>query len=406
MGMFENVLPGPKDPMFDLKKQADNDKSARKVDLGVGIYRNQEGNYHEINAVYEAKRTLFEKNPGHDYESTTGNPEFLKSAAAIMFGDTCEALTSGRVASVQTISGTGANHLAAVFLARCETSSSPKVYIGTPTWGNYEPLCSLAGLEVVKFSYYDPKSATVNFPILLERVLQASPGSIFILQPCCHNPVGMDLSQSQWNMLADAMKEAHVFPWFDIAYQGLGDSLREDAYAVRHFAELGFEMAVCQSFSKNFGLYGERCGALHVVCKSDTTAANVYDQLRCLIRWEISSSPLYGSRIVTSIISDTQLKQHWSDELSIMRDRLRSNRLELHEALKSNPGSWGVIIKTKGLFCCLPLSPRQCQQLRDEHHIYLPDNGRINISGLNSSNINRVASAIVAVMQDSNQAHL
>ncbi|CAI7638033.1 unnamed protein product [Penicillium crustosum] len=406
MGMFENVLPGPKDPMFDLKKQADNDKSSRKVDLGVGIYRNEEGNYHEINAVHEAKRILFENNPGHDYQSTTGDPEFLKSAAAIMFGDTCEALTSGRVASVQTISGTGANHLAGVFLARCGTSSSPKVYIGTPTWGNYEPLCSLAGLEVVKFPYYDPKSATVDFPTLIERVLQASPGSIFILQPCCHNPVGMDLSRSQWDMLADAMKEAHVFPWFDIAYQGLGDSLIEDAYAVRHFEEMGFEMAVCQSFSKNFGLYGERCGALHMICKSDTIAANVYDQLRCLIRWEISSSPLYGSRIVTSIIRDTQLKQTWSDELSIMRDRLRSNRLQLHEALKGNPGSWDVIIKTKGLFCCLPLSPRQCQQLRDEHHIYLPDNGRINISGLNSSNIDRVASAIVAVMQDTNQAHL
>lgn len=204
---------------------------------------------------------------------------------------------------------------------------------------------------MVKFPYYDPKSAAVNFPTLLERVSQASPGSIFILQPCCHNPVGMDLSQSQWKMLADEMKEAHIFPWFDIAYQGLGDSLTEDAYAVRHFAEMGFEMAVCQSFSKNFGLYGERCGALHVVCKSETTAANVYDQLRCLIRWEISSSPLYGSRIVTSIIGDTQLKQNWcafhfleepwiiliicrSDELSIMRDRLRSNRLELYEALK------------------------------------------------------------------------
>ncbi|KAF7520315.1 hypothetical protein PCG10_009234 [Penicillium crustosum] len=143
-----------------------------------------------------------------------------------------------------------------------------------------------------------------------------------------------------------------------------------------------------------------------MICKSDTIAANVYDQLRCLIRWEISSSPLYGSRIVTSIIRDTQLKQTWSDELSIMRDRLRSNRLQLHEALKGNPGSWDVIIKTKGLFCCLPLSPRQCKQLRDEHHIYLPDNGRINISGLNSSNIDRVASAIVAVMQDTNRAHL
>ncbi|CAG8364960.1 unnamed protein product [Penicillium salamii] len=357
--MFENVLRGPKDPMFDLKKQADNDNSKNKIDLGVGIYRNEEGSYHELNSVHE-------------------------------------------VTSVQTISGTGANHLAALFLSRCKTSPSQKVYIGTPTWGNYEPLCALVGLEVVKFPYYDHESASLNFPILLEQVLGASPGSLFILQPCCHNPSGMDLSQPQWKLLAGAMKKADVFPWFDIAYQGLGDSLIEDVYAVRHFAEMGFEMTVCQSFSKNFGLYGERCGALHVICKSDTTAANVYDQLRCLIRWEISSSPLYGSRLVTNIMDDPQLKEIWIAELSTMRDRLRSNRLKLHKALKDNTGSWDVIINTKGLFCCLPLSPRQCQELRDDHHIYLPDNGWINMSGLSSFNIDQVASAIVTVIQDTN----
>lgn len=212
-----------------------------------------------------------------------------------------------QVASVQTISGTGANHLAALFLARHSTSD---VYIGTPTWGNYEPLCSLVGMNVVRYAYYDAKSATVNFAGMLQQVSRAPPNSIFILQPCCHNPTGMDLTRSQWNIIAEAMRGAGVFPFFDIAYQGLGGSIHDDAYPVRHFAAIGFEMVVCQSFSKNFGLYGERCGALHIVCRSDATAANVYDQLRCLIRWEVSSSLMYGSRLVSRVMDSAQLKKY------------------------------------------------------------------------------------------------
>ncbi|EYE91610.1 PLP-dependent transferase [Aspergillus ruber CBS 135680] len=295
--MFENVQQGPVDPMFVLKRDADNDVSPGKVDLGVGIYRNTEGKYHEMGVLRE-------------YESTTGNPAFLKDAAAAMFGEECEALNDGRVTSVQTISGTGANHLAALFLARCAGSKQNTVYVGTPTWGNYEPLCSLVGLQVVKYRYYNPETATVDFTTLLNTVSSAPPNSIFILQGCCHNPTGADLTPSQWDTLAGAMKQANVFPFLDIAYQGLGGSMNEDAYPIRLFTELGFEMAVCQSFSKNLGLYGERCGVLHVVNSDAAIASRVYDQLRCLIRWEFSSSPAYGSRLA-SIAMGSDLKGQW-----------------------------------------------------------------------------------------------
>lgn len=166
-------------------------------------------------------------------------------------------------------------------------------------------------MDIVKYPYLDPESGTVNFDTLLEMVSQAPPQSVFILQACCHNPLGVDLTQSQWRKLTNAMKEASVFPFFDIAYQGLGGSQEEDAYAIRLFTEMGFEMVVCQSFSKNFGLYGERCGVLHVVCSTATIAAKVYDQLRCLIRWEFASSPAYGSRLVNLIMESPRLRQLW-----------------------------------------------------------------------------------------------
>lgn len=212
---------------------------------------------------------------------------------------------------MQTISGTGANHLAALFLRRCPTFKGKQVYIGTPAWGNYEPLFSLVGFEVVKYRHYDPQKGEVDFPALLDTVRRAPPNSIFVLQACCHNPTGADFTKKQWHALAQAMKKNQAFPFFDIAYQGLGISMEDDAYSIRLFTEMGFELAACQSFSKNFGIYGERCGVLHVVSENAEVAGNIYDQLRCLIRWEFSSSPAYGSRLVNTVLTDSGLTKLW-----------------------------------------------------------------------------------------------
>lgn len=222
---------------------------------------------------------------------------------------------------MQTISGTGANHLAALFLSRSLEFSGQSVYIGTPAWGNYDPIFRLVGLNVVKYSYYDIQTG-VDFAGMFQVIKAAPAKSIFVLQSCCHNPTGADLSKDQWKQLGDAFKENDVLPFFDIAYQGLGTGLDDDAYGIRLFVDLGLEMVVAQSFAKNFGLYGERAGVLHIVGRNAENARNIGDQLRSLIRWEFSSSPAYGSRLVTIVLGNTELSKIWS--VSIHKSFTRS----------------------------------------------------------------------------------
>jgi aspartate aminotransferase len=307
--------------------------SPNKVDLGVGVYRNEKAQYHELGTIREAKEVLTRKELRHDYEVTTADVQFVENAAGVLFGNKARAVRSKRVTSVQAISGTGSIHLGALFISRCASFQDKKVYVGTPSWGNYAPLFNLVGLDVVKYRYYDAKRGVVDFPSVLNAVSQAPEGSIFVLQGCCHNPSGLDLTQTQWRQLAQAMKQRKHLPFFDIAYQGLGSKIEEDAFGLRHFEELGFELLACQSFSKNFSLYSERCGVLYVVSGGEVTAANIYDQLRCLIRWEFSSSPAYGSRLVNTILSSRDLTKKWTDELSVIRQRLVDLRGELFRAL-------------------------------------------------------------------------
>ncbi|KAJ3538061.1 hypothetical protein NM208_g6071 [Fusarium decemcellulare] len=399
--MFKSFQRGPADPMYFLKKNADEDTFQDKADLGVGIYRNEEGVYSELDAVAQAKTILSENDPGHDYELTTGNAHFLQQAAQVMFGSNCPKLKAGQIASVQTVSGTGANHIAALALAQSVTPL-PKVFVGTPTWGNYKPIFDLVGMDVSEYSYYDPNKRCIDFGSIIQSARSAPHRSVFIIQGCCHNPTGADPTREQWNELGSVLKEHEHFIFLDIAYQGLGNGLDEDAYAVRLFTRLGLDMFVCQSFSKNFALYGERCGVLHAVCTDAKTAATVHDRLRCLIRWEFSSSPAYGSRLVSIVLDSDQLVETWAGELTAMRKRLQGLRKQLHHALTKElhtPGNWDHILQETGLFSYLPLAPHQCKTLIDRHHIYLPSNGRINISGLNQGNIERVAKAIDQVVR-------
>lgn len=331
--MFRSVPKGPADPVFILSSKVKADTSPSKIDLGVGVYRNEEGKYNELGVLKQAKEILTQAELGHDYEVTTGDVEFVRNAGRVLFGADCEAWQTGRVASAQAISGTGSIHLAALFLSRTREFGAQKVYIGTPAWGNYEPLFNLVGFEVVKYRHYDAERGTVAFADILSAVEQAPNGSVFVLQGCCHNPSGADLSKEQWRDLARAIKARCHFPFFDMAYQGLGAALEEDAFGLRHFAESGFELVACQSFSKNFGLYGERCGVLHVLTESEKVAANVYDQLRCLIRWEFSSSPAYGSRLVNTVLKSSRLTAQWEGELTSMRERLVRLRRTLYDLL-------------------------------------------------------------------------
>ncbi|SCN79660.1 related to aspartate aminotransferase, cytoplasmic [Fusarium fujikuroi] len=387
--MFSSFRKGPDDPMYFLKRAADQDTSPDKVDLGVGIYRNESGLYGQLGSVAKAKIVLAENDPGHDYEIRIGNQRFLNHAARLLFGQECELLQSGRIASAQTISGTGACHLAALALSQ-SISPRPQVFVGTPTWGNYKPMFELVGLKVIEYPYFDFQTRTIDFSSIITAALNVPPRSVFILQACCHNPTGADPTRDQWKELGAVLARNSHFVLFDIAYHGLGNGLDEDAYAIRHFATLGLDMFVCQSFSKNFALYGERCGALHAVCSSRDIAAVVQDRLRCLIRWEFSFAPAYGGRLATIVLDSDELTVDWVEDLSEIQHRLKALRKQLHHRLAQvlkTPGNWDHILRENGLFSYLSLNPKQCQTLIDQHHIYLPPNGRINISGLSQSNI-------------------
>lgn len=350
--MFRTVAPSPPDPVYLLSQQVREDTAPEKVDLGVGVYRNEQGAYHEMRALKtvrvppaqtskfqslitgaQAKRILAQQDANHDYEVTTGNAAFLSHAAGVLFGPDADVLSERKVTSVQAISGTGAIHLGALFLARTPAFAGKKVYIGTPAWGNYAPLFALVGLDVATYRHYDAGTGRVDFDAVMAATEAAEEGSVFVLQGCCHNPSGADFSRAQWDDLADAMQTRKLFPLFDMAYQGLGASLEEDAYGLRLFARRGFELLACQSFSKNLGLYGERVGALHAVSPDAEVAGRVYERLRCLIRWEFSSSPAYGARLVAIVLSDEKVRQDWVTELATMQKRLADNRKAMYEEL-------------------------------------------------------------------------
>ncbi|CAG9978558.1 unnamed protein product [Clonostachys byssicola] len=411
--MFESILPGPPDVMYDLKVRADNDTSEAKVDLGVGIYRNNAGQYQELHVVKEAKKILAQNDPGHDYEVTTGNELFLRNAAELMFGQDCPRLSTNHIASVQTISGTGAVHLAASLLTQLNpTTNPPTVYVGVPAWGNYKPLMKLVGLDVVEYTYYDSVNRSIDFAAILRAARDAPSGSVFVLQGCCHNPTGADPTPAQWDELALCLKQRGHLPLFDVAYQGLGNGLEEDVYSVRAFARMGFDMLVCQSFSKNFALYGERCGALHAVCGDARQAANVRDRLRCLIRWEFSSAPAFGSRLVNITLGSDALRAQWY----VHEDPKQQYGIQLTLRLLQARGAWGHATKNQDTATRVVFHARSstsgkdqirspktvpCKKLIDKYHIYLPPNGRINVSGLNESNLSKVATAIDQVVRDS-----
>ncbi|KAH8888954.1 aspartate aminotransferase [Thozetella sp. PMI_491] len=385
---FEKVQYGPPDVMNDLKLATKADQHPNKVDLGLGVYRNEQGVLHEFTVVKEAKATIARTSPSHNYQIFTGSPEYLVPASKVIFGADALILNEGKVASTQTISGTGAVHLALQFLCRSVPAMPKTVYVGTPTWGNYLPMCTLVGLDVKTYKHYDPATGAVDFESILEAVRTATRGSTFILQACCHNPTATNFTREQWRSLAVEMKTQDLMPLFDIAYQGLGEGLDEDAYGVRHFVEAGFEILVCQSFSKNFALYGERVGVLHIVSKTADIAGAVKDQLRCLIRWEFSSSPAFGSRIVTNVLSSPETEAAW----------LRNQLFRLLSEVYKTPGDWSPIIRGTGLFAMLPLSRENCLSLR-KSHIYLVPTGRVNMSGLTDTNIDYVAQEIDAVVR-------
>ncbi|KAK0496151.1 aspartate aminotransferase [Armillaria luteobubalina] len=405
-GEFWGGVPNiAEDGMFALTATFKRDPFPKKVNLGAGAYRDEEGKPRVLPAVKKA-HTLLINSPAldHEYLPIAGLEEFTSSAAKLVFAEESDAIKNGRVASIQTISGTGANHLGAFFLSRFyQINGEKKVYISRPTWMNHHPLFSNVGFTSVEYPYYNAKTRALDFDGMLSTMKNAPSRSIFVLHACAHNPTGLDPSQEQWTAIADVMLAKGHYAFFDAAYQGFatGD-LDNDAWAIREFSRRGIAMLVCQSFSKNAGLYGERVGALHIVSKDEETAKNVKSQLSVLTRVEFSTPPAYGAKLVNLILNDAALFEEWRRNIRTMVGRLIGVRKELHRLLTEElktPGNWDHVVNQIGMFSFTGITEAQCQRLIDEYHLYLAKNGRISLAGLNGKNIKYFAQSLDEVVR-------
>ncbi|KAJ3726105.1 aspartate aminotransferase [Lentinula raphanica] len=403
--LWQNVPLAPPDSIFKLTAAYKADTYDKKVNLGVGAYRDDNDKPWVLPVVRKAEEIIL-NTPAldHEYLPITGLPEFTVAAAKLILGPDSRAIAEGRVTTVQTISGTGANHLGALFLSRFYSwTGNKEVYLSDPTWANHPAIFNNVGINPLYYPYYDPKTIGLNFDGFLSSLKSAPSGSVFLIHACAHNPTGVDPTREQWGEIAEIMLEKGHYGFFDCAYQGFASGdLDNDAWAVRFFVEKGVNMLVCQSFAKNAGLYGERVGALHIVSPSKEAAERVKSQLSVLQRSEISNPPTYGARIVTLILNDPALFEEWKRDISTMAGRIINMRKELHKILTEElhtPGNWDHIVNQIGMFSFTGINPEQSKALTEKAHIYLTTNGRISMTGLNHNNIRYFATSLDAAVR-------
>ncbi|EXK40860.1 aspartate aminotransferase [Fusarium oxysporum f. sp. melonis 26406] len=393
------------DEIFSLAADYRLDQNPQKVDLLIGAYRSDDGNPCPLPSVLEAERRLLSQNDlgKHEYLPIEGDVTYLGLAQRLLLGQDDQSELLQRIVSVQSVSGSGAIHIGAAFLSR---SLKPRcAWVSDPTWGPHILMFERMGVECKKYPYYDPATRLLNFQGMVDTLeSQGQTGDVIMLQVCAHNPTGLDLSQEQWKVVAEICQRKGIFPFFDNAYQGFATGNPEkDAWPLRYFASLESRVTFCvaQSFSKNFGLYGQRTGAFHLIMnsKDTTTQSNILQQLRFIIRTEYSTPPRTGCTIVKTILGDRELRSQWLTDVSSMSKRLGQVRSALHDGLNASDesGDFGHIIKQSGMFSYTGLRPQQVLRLKNEYHVYLSSSGRISMAGLNSTNVGYVVNAIMAV---------
>ncbi|KAF7966080.1 hypothetical protein HWV62_40188 [Athelia sp. TMB] len=400
---WQDVPRAPPDSIFQLTAAYKADTFTNKVNLGVGAYRDDDNKPWVLPVVRKASAIIADDaSLDHEYLPITGLPEYTSAAAKLILGADSPAIREERVVSVQTISGTGANHLGALFLSKFYYKGAKReVYLSNPTWANHHAIFKNVDIEPVNYPYYDPKTISLDHTGLIDSLKNAPERSVFLLHACAHNPTGVDPTPAQWEAIADAVIEKKHYAFFDCAYQGFASGdLDRDAQAVRYFIERGVPLLVCQSFAKNAGLYGERVGALHVVLPNKETADSVRSQLSVLQRSEISNPPTYGARVVSLILNTPELFEEWKADIRTMAGRIIDMRKELHRLLTDElktPGNWDHIINQIGIFT--GINPGQSKALVEKAHIYLTGNGRISMAGLNTHNIGYFAQSLDRVVR-------
>ncbi|GBG28521.1 Aspartate aminotransferase, cytoplasmic [Hondaea fermentalgiana] len=397
---FEKVEQGPPDAILGVKTRFLADDSPESVNVSVGAYRDAQGKPLVLEVVRKAEKAILEDaSRNKEYLGIAGDVKFRQATQEFCFGADAKSVKEGRVATVQALSGTGALRVGAEFLAT--HFAGTKVYIPNPTWGNHFKIFGNAGLETAKYTYLNPATRGLDFEGMMKDLEQAPAGSVVVLHVCAHNPTGVDPTAEQWQKIVDLLTERQLLPFFDSAYQGFASGdVDKDAYAVRLFESKGQQMMVAQSYSKNMGLYGERVGALNVVCPSAGACARVMSQLELVIRPMYSNPPRHGAAIAALILTDPKLREEWKVELKGIVDRILAMRKGLREAIEATgaPGDWSFITDQIGMFTFTGLSADQVASMEKNYHIYMPSNGRISVAGLTSDKLEHVAKAIRSVL--------
>ena len=396
--MFEHIQPYAGDPIFALVDAFNADPRPAKVNLSIGIYFDEQGRLPVLPSVQAAERRILAAGGAKPYLPMEGDAACRAQVARLLLGDEHPAIAAGRVATIQTVGSSGGLKVGADFLKTWLPDSA--VWVSDPTWDNHRSMFEGSGFVVNSYPYHDAATGGVRFDAMLATLRGLPARSIVLLHACCHNPTGVDLSAAQWDALIPLLRERELLPYLDLAYQGFGEGIAEDAYAVRALADAGITYFVANSFSKSMSLYGERCGALSAVCATAAEAALVMGQLRFTVRRIYSSPAIHAAKLVAHVLGDADLRLLWEAELAAMRQRILAMRGALHARLVAlAPGrDFGYLLSQRGMFSYTGLSAEQVDRLREAHAVYLIRSGRICLAGLNTGNVERTAVAMAAVL--------
>lgn len=396
--MFRHVEFYPGDPILGLMEKYNQDPRSEKVNLGVGVYYDGEGRLPVLECVKTVERALAESPRPRGYLPMEGLAAYRSACQNLLFGADHPAVKEGRIATIQSLGGSGALRVGADFIHAWFPQA--KCYVSDPTWGNHIGIFEGAGFEVGKYPYYDPATIGVKFEEMKAFFRTLKQHDVVVLHPCCHNPTGIDPTPAQWDEILDLMARRRLIAFMDLAYQGFGSGFDDDAYAVRRAADIGLPLLVSYSFSKNMSLYAQRIGLLAVVCPDRAQAELVQGRLKAAVRRIYSSPPAYGALLAQAVLTDDALKRQWQDEVAAMRGRIGAMRQALYDALAGN-AAWqqdaARFVRQRGMFGYTGLNAEQVQRLRRDYGIYLPASGRLCIAGLNPDNLENTAAALKAV---------
>ena len=398
MSLFSAVEMAPRDPILGLNEQFNADTNPRKVNLGVGVYFDDNGKLPLLQCVQAAEKTLMATPTARGYLPIDGIAAYDSAVKGLVFGADSEPVKAGRVATVQAIGGTGGLKIGADFLKRLSPNAT--VLISDPSWENHRALFTNAGFTVDTYAYYDAEQRGVNFAAMLASLKAAAPGTIVLLHACCHNPTGYDITPAQWAQVIAVVREGGLTPFLDMAYQGFGYGIQEDGAVIDQFVAAGLNFFVSTSFSKSFSLYGERVGGLSVLCSDKEEASRVLSQLKIVIRTNYSNPPTHGGAVVAAVLNNPELRALWEQELGEMRVRIKAMRQKLVDGLKAAgvQQDMSFITTQIGMFSYSGLSKDQMVRLRNEFGVYGTDTGRMCVAALNSKNIDYVCAAIAKVV--------